>query len=116
MGQSPESALKNMAALLISMGALSSCGGESAPGMTTVRYESSDKGLSMPGPKIALREKCFGIAKAQFNDCAAGPGTNCAGTADKDYMPGRWKYLPAGACEGEGGTLEPTEEAYKSEK
>lgn len=105
-----------MAAALISMAALSSCGEAGDASMTTVRYETSDKGLSMPGPKIALREKCFGIAKAQFNDCAAGPGIHCAGTADKDYMPDRWKYVPAGACEGEGGTLEPIEAAYKSEK
>ncbi len=26
-------------------------------------------------------EKCYGIAKAGENDCAAGPGTSCAGTS-----------------------------------
>ncbi len=116
MGQSSETALKNMAAALISMSALVSCGEAGNSSMTTIRYESEDKGLSMPGPKIAAREKCFGIAKAQFNDCAAGPGTNCAGTADKDYMPTRWKYVPAGTCEGEGGALTPAETPYTSEK
>jgi uncharacterized membrane protein len=28
----------------------------------------------------AGKEKCFGVAKAGANDCAAGPGTTCAGT------------------------------------
>ncbi len=117
MGQSSETALKNLAGALICAGLLASCG-ESATDAHTivVRYNSEDMGLSMPGPKIAAREKCYGIAKAQFNDCAAGPGTNCAGTADKDYMPDRWKYVPAGSCEGQGGKLVPIEAPYRSEK
>jgi hypothetical protein len=30
------------------------------------------------------KEKCFGVAKAGKNDCAAGPGTTCAGTSKVD--------------------------------
>ncbi len=115
MGQSSETALKNMASALICLGALVSCG-KADSNNTFVTFSSEDKGLSMPGPKIAAREKCFGIAKAQFNDCAAGPGTNCAGTADTDYMPDRWKYVPAGSCEGEGGILTPAEKPYQTQK
>ncbi|GAB6196007.1 BufA1 family periplasmic bufferin-type metallophore [Lysobacter xanthus] len=43
-------------------------------------------------------EKCFGVAKAGKNDCAAGPGTTCAGTAKRDDAPNAWKAVPAGTC------------------
>ena len=38
------------------------------------------------------KEKCFGISLAGENDCAAGPGTTCAGTSSIDYQgdAGRW--------------------------
>ncbi|KFE35208.1 DUF2282 domain-containing protein [Thioclava atlantica] len=44
-------------------------------------------------------EKCYGVALAGQNDCAAGPGTTCAGTATKDYQANAWKLVPAGTCE-----------------
>lgn len=43
-------------------------------------------------------EKCYGVALAGQNDCAAGPGTSCAGTSTKDYQGNAWKYVPAGTC------------------
>lgn len=43
-------------------------------------------------------EKCFGVAMAGKNDCAAGAGTTCAGTAKADYQGNAWKYVPAGTC------------------
>ncbi|MBS7456873.1 DUF2282 domain-containing protein [Coralloluteibacterium stylophorae] len=43
-------------------------------------------------------EKCWGVAKAGENDCAAGPGTTCAGTAKADYQKNAWKNVPAGTC------------------
>jgi uncharacterized membrane protein len=43
-------------------------------------------------------EKCYGVAKAGKNDCAAGPGTSCAGTATADYQGNAWKLVPAGTC------------------
>ncbi len=45
-------------------------------------------------------EKCFGIALAGKNDCAAGAGTTCAGTSTVDYQGNAWTLVPAGACEG----------------
>jgi uncharacterized membrane protein len=45
-----------------------------------------------------VKEKCFGVALAGKNDCAAGPGTTCAGTAHADYAGNAWKYVPAGTC------------------
>jgi len=44
-------------------------------------------------------EKCFGVALAGENDCAAGPGTTCAGTSKVDYQGNAWKLVPAGTCE-----------------
>lgn len=43
--------------------------------------------------------KCYGVAKAGQNDCAAGPGTTCAGTSTIDYQGNAWKLVPKGTCE-----------------
>lgn len=43
-------------------------------------------------------EKCYGVAMAGKNDCAAGPGTTCAGTAKVDYQGNAWKHVPKGTC------------------
>ncbi len=47
----------------------------------------------------AKPEKCYGVSLAGQNDCAAGPGTSCAGTSVKDYQGNAWKLVPAGTCE-----------------
>ena len=51
-----------------------------------------------PGDKAAPMEKCYGVSQAGKNDCAAGPGTTCAGTSKADYQGDIWKYVPAGTC------------------
>lgn len=43
-------------------------------------------------------EKCYGVAKAGKNDCAAGPGTSCAGTSTRDYQGDAWKLVAKGSC------------------
>src|SRR3546814_18502271 len=43
-------------------------------------------------------EKCFGVALKGQNDCAAGAGTTCAGTAKMDYQATAWKSVPKGTC------------------
>ena len=43
-------------------------------------------------------EKCYGVSLAGKNDCAAGPGTSCAGTSTMDYQGNAWKNVPAGTC------------------
>ncbi|QLA82758.1 DUF2282 domain-containing protein [Acidovorax sp. JMULE5] len=52
---------------------------------------------SMDGAKPAM-EKCYGVSMAGKNDCAAGPGTTCAGSAKVDYQGNAWKFVPAGTC------------------
>ncbi len=44
------------------------------------------------------KEKCYGVAKAGKNDCAAGPGTSCAGTSTRDYQGNAWKLVDKGTC------------------
>lgn len=58
------------------------------------------------------QEKCYGISLAGENDCAAGPGTTCAGSSTVDYQGNAWTFVPAGTCttlelpEGRMGALE----------
>ncbi|MEM5519711.1 DUF2282 domain-containing protein [Sulfitobacter sp. AS59] len=47
----------------------------------------------------AAKEKCYGVALAGANDCAAGPGTTCAGSSVTDYQGNSWKLVDAGTCE-----------------
>ena len=59
-------------------------------------------------------EQCYGVSLAGENDCAAGPGTSCAGTSTVDYQGNAWTYVPEGTCESietpyGNGSLEPIE-------
>ena len=45
------------------------------------------------------KEKCYGVSLAGENDCAAGPGTHCAGTSTVDYQGNAWTLVDAGTCE-----------------
>ncbi|MEM7428618.1 MAG: DUF2282 domain-containing protein [Pseudomonadota bacterium] len=44
------------------------------------------------------KEKCYGVSLAGQNDCAAGPGTTCAGTSTVDYQGNAWTLVPKGTC------------------
>ena len=64
----------------------------------------------------AAKEKCYGISLAGQNDCAAGPGTSCAGSSSVDYQGNAWTLVPEGTCEtlelpgGRFGSLRPFQE------
>ena len=49
--------------------------------------------------------KCYGVAKAGKNDCAAN-GHSCAGQAKKDNDPNEWKHMSAEDCAKAGGKTE----------
>ncbi|MDR6832644.1 MULTISPECIES: DUF2282 domain-containing protein [unclassified Sphingopyxis] len=51
------------------------------------------------------KEKCYGVSLKGKNDCAAGPGTSCAGTSTVDYQGNAWKNVDKGSCVKMGGTL-----------
>jgi len=54
--------------------------------------------VATPAEARASKEKCYGISLAGYNDCAAGPGTSCAGSSKKDYQGNAWKLVPKGTC------------------
>jgi uncharacterized membrane protein len=52
-------------------------------------------------------EKCYGVAKASKNDCAAGVHS-CAGQSNRNFDKASYVYLPKGACSKlAGGSLTP---------
>ena len=58
------------------------------------------------------QEKCYGISLAGDNDCAAGPGTTCAGTSTVDYQGNAWTLVPAGTCAQYGSVEDANSEFY----
>jgi uncharacterized membrane protein len=56
----------------------------------------------------ADKEKCFGISAKGKNDCAAGPGTTCAGSSVRDFQGNAWKYVPKGTCDKTASKSSPT--------
>lgn len=53
------------------------------------------------------KEKCYGVAKAGENGCAAANGSHaCGGLSKINYSGQEWKLVPAGTCEKMGGKLE----------
>lgn len=94
--------IKNLAGALILMGALVACGED----VTNVEYSIDDNDTPVRTPTLSHREKCYGIALAQHNDCASRSGQNCAGTSNFDYQTDVWKFAPRGTCEEKGGSLQ----------
>jgi uncharacterized membrane protein len=66
------------------------------------------------------KEKCYGVALKGKNDCAAGPGTTCAGTSKVDYQGNAWSFVPQGSCEKTASKSSPSGfgqlEAFKEKK
>jgi uncharacterized membrane protein len=56
----------------------------------------------------ADKEKCFGVAMKGKNDCAAGPGTTCAGSSKMDHQANAWSLVPKGSCEATESKTSPT--------
>jgi uncharacterized membrane protein len=46
----------------------------------------------------ASKEKCYGVAKAGKNDCAAN-GHACAGQSKSSANGKEWIYVPTGTCD-----------------
>lgn len=56
-----------------------------------------------PAPK---QEKCYGVAKAGQNDCAASNGAHgCSGQSTMDKGKTDWKHVAKGTCKKAGGKL-----------
>ncbi len=65
-----------------------------------VQAQQTQAQQGQAGAKAAppAMEKCYGVALAGKNDCKAGAGTTCAGTAVRNYQTNAWKLVPAGTC------------------
>ena len=68
---------------------------DDAPAAVKSAFEQWMQGASSSG----RQDKCFGIALAGENDCAAGPGTSCEGTSTVDFQGNAWTLAPKGSCE-----------------
>ena len=64
----------------------------------TLAALASGAALAQPKPAQPTMDKCYGVSLAGKNDCAAGPGTTCAGTSKIDYQGNAWKYVKKGTC------------------
>jgi uncharacterized membrane protein len=71
--------------------------GALAAGAALAQAATMNEGKPMADAKPAV-EKCWGVAMAGKNDCKAGAGTTCAGTAKMDYQANAGKNVPAGTC------------------
>jgi len=67
---------------------------EGAPQEAVEQFKAWQAGERLSGRK----DKCFGIALAGENDCAAGKGTSCEGTSTVDFQGNAWTYAPSGVC------------------
>jgi uncharacterized membrane protein len=61
--------------------------------LATSAHAASNSNAAKPA-----MEKCYGVALAGKNDCAAGPGTTCAGTAQANYQGNAWILVAKGTC------------------
>ena len=71
--------------------------------ITAIAFSALTAGAAMAqakpmGDAMAKVEKCYGVSMAGKNDCAAGPGTTCAGSSKVDYQANAWKNVPTGTC------------------
>jgi uncharacterized membrane protein len=65
---------------------------------TGAALAADDKTKQQAASGKPAMEKCYGVALAGKNDCAAGPGTTCAGTSKVDYQGNAWSLVPQGTC------------------
>lgn len=107
------SRLSGSIALAAAAGLAAACsGGADAP--TEAPAAGEGETTEVAATDDAAKEKCYGVSLAGKNDCAAGPGTSCAGTSVVDYQGNAWTYVDAGTCEtietpNGTGSLEPIE-------
>ena len=100
-------------ALATAAGLVAACGG-GAPANEEGAANTEAEALAAAGG--GAKEKCYGVSLAGENDCAAGPGTSCAGTSVIDYQGNAWTYVDEGTCleidrpDGTKGSLEETED------
>lgn len=90
--------IKGSISLAVAAGLAAACsGGADAPAEGEAAATTEAEALAAAGS--GEKEKCYGVSLAGENDCAAGPGTSCAGTSTIDYQGNAWTYVDKGTCE-----------------
>jgi uncharacterized membrane protein len=82
----------NISLKTLSAGALLAALALSATSAASAQQRNS--GATAPS---TVMERCYGVARAGHNDCAAG-AHSCAGQSTRDNDPASYVELPAGAC------------------
>lgn len=91
---------KGSIAIAAAAGLAAACsGGADAPAEAEGAAEEVVEGTELAEGAGDGKEKCYGVSLAGKNQCAAGPGTSCAGTSKIDYQGNAWTYVDAGTCE-----------------
>ncbi|QFT76654.1 DUF2282 domain-containing protein [Erythrobacter sp. THAF29] len=86
-------------ALAAAAGLAAACsGGAEAPAEGDTAGAATTEAEALADAGGGEKEKCYGVSKAGENDCAAGPGTSCAGTSVVDYQGNAWTYVDKGTC------------------
>jgi uncharacterized membrane protein len=93
---------KPMYHALFASALVTAVGGLSVAQADTMSNDQMMKAQEMTKANLATGkfEQCFGVAMKGQNDCFAGAGTSCAGTATEDYQPNAFKLVPTGTCVG----------------
>ncbi len=93
---------KPMLTAVFASAALTAIGGLSLAHADTKKMSEADMMKAQEMTKAELKtgkfEQCFGVALKGQNDCFAGAGTTCAGTAAADYQGNAFKLVPTGTC------------------
>jgi uncharacterized membrane protein len=101
--------MKTVPAIAAASALLAACSADTNDndGVAADAASANDNAAEAVTEASADKVKCYGIAMAGENDCAAGPGTSCAGTSKVDYQGNAWKYVEGGedSCNELGGTL-----------
>jgi uncharacterized membrane protein len=66
--------------------------------LTSIAHAAPLTSAEASAATAAHKEKCYGVALKGQNDCAAGPGTSCQGTASMDFQGTAWKFVQGGTC------------------
>lgn len=98
---------KTIPAIAAASALLAACSSDAPADSAAEGAEATDGAEATEAAADADKVKCYGVALAGENDCAAGPGTSCAGTSTVDYQGNAWTYVDGGeeACNDMGGTL-----------
>lgn len=88
----------NRAASMFVAGALAAAVSLNTPPASASGMKLTPPQKTMRALKTGTWEKCFGVALSGQNDCYAGPGTTCAGTATRNYAGNAFKLVPTGTC------------------